>query len=75
MVSARRIGRVRAEAVRRELAVIDATCPLVSKVHAEARRFADAGYTVALIGHAGHEEVEGTPVSYTHLTLPTILRV
>src|SRR5271165_2317636 len=42
------------------LSVIDATCPLVSKVHAEARRFAREGYTVALIGHAGHEEVEGT---------------
>ena len=40
--------------------MIDATCPLVSKVHAEARRFAAKGYTVALIGHAGHEEVEGT---------------
>ena len=40
--------------------MIDATCPLVSKVHAEARRFAADGYTVALIGHAGHEEVEGT---------------
>ena len=39
---------------------MDATCPLVSKVHAEARRFADDGYLVALIGHAGHEEVEGT---------------
>ena len=51
---------VRAEAGRRGLAVIDATCPLVSKVHAEARRFAADGYTVALIGHAGHEEVEGT---------------
>jgi 4-hydroxy-3-methylbut-2-enyl diphosphate reductase len=51
---------VRSEATRRELAVIDATCPLVSKVHAEARRFAADGYTVALIGHAGHEEVEGT---------------
>jgi 4-hydroxy-3-methylbut-2-enyl diphosphate reductase len=51
---------VRAEASRRGLAVIDATCPLVSKVHAEARRFAADGYTVALIGHAGHEEVEGT---------------
>ena len=51
---------VRDEAARRGLAVIDATCPLVSKVHAEARRFADAGYTIALIGHAGHEEVEGT---------------
>ncbi len=44
----------------RGLSVIDATCPLVSKVHAEARRFAREGYTVALIGHAGHEEVEGT---------------
>ena len=51
---------VRAEASERGLAVIDATCPLVSKVHAEARRFAADGYTVALIGHAGHEEVEGT---------------
>jgi 4-hydroxy-3-methylbut-2-enyl diphosphate reductase len=51
---------VRHEASRRGLAVIDATCPLVSKVHAEARRFAADGYTVALIGHAGHEEVEGT---------------
>ena len=51
---------VRAEASERGLAVIDATCPLVSKVHAEARRFAADGYTVALIGHAGHEEVVGT---------------
>jgi 4-hydroxy-3-methylbut-2-en-1-yl diphosphate reductase len=51
---------VRNEASLRGLSVIDATCPLVSKVHAEARRFAADGYTVALIGHAGHEEVEGT---------------
>jgi 4-hydroxy-3-methylbut-2-en-1-yl diphosphate reductase len=51
---------VREEAARRELRVVDATCPLVSKVHAEARRFAADGYLVALIGHAGHEEVEGT---------------
>jgi 4-hydroxy-3-methylbut-2-en-1-yl diphosphate reductase len=51
---------VRAEAARRGLAVIDATCPLVTKVHAEARRFAGRGDTVILIGHAGHEEVEGT---------------
>jgi 4-hydroxy-3-methylbut-2-en-1-yl diphosphate reductase len=51
---------VRGTAADRGLAVIDATCPLVSKVHAEARRFAREGYTVALIGHAGHEEVEGT---------------
>jgi 4-hydroxy-3-methylbut-2-enyl diphosphate reductase len=51
---------VRSEAASRSLSVVDATCPLVSKVHAEARRFAADGYTVALIGHAGHEEVEGT---------------
>jgi 4-hydroxy-3-methylbut-2-en-1-yl diphosphate reductase len=51
---------VRDDASRRGLAVIDATCPLVAKVHAEARRFAADGYTLALIGHAGHEEVEGT---------------
>jgi 4-hydroxy-3-methylbut-2-en-1-yl diphosphate reductase len=51
---------VREAAQDRGLSVIDATCPLVSKVHAEARRFAREGYTVALIGHAGHEEVEGT---------------
>jgi 4-hydroxy-3-methylbut-2-enyl diphosphate reductase len=51
---------VRSDANERSLSVIDATCPLVSKVHAEARRFAEKGYTVALIGHAGHEEVEGT---------------
>jgi 4-hydroxy-3-methylbut-2-enyl diphosphate reductase len=40
--------------------VIDATCPLVTKVHVQARRYADEGYTVVLIGHAGHEEVVGT---------------
>jgi 4-hydroxy-3-methylbut-2-en-1-yl diphosphate reductase len=51
---------VRDAASGRGLSVIDATCPLVSKVHAEARRFAREGFTVALIGHAGHEEVEGT---------------
>jgi 4-hydroxy-3-methylbut-2-enyl diphosphate reductase len=51
---------VRDEAARRGLGAIDATCPLVSKVHVEARRFAADGYLVALIGHAGHEEVEGT---------------
>ncbi|MCG5215321.1 4-hydroxy-3-methylbut-2-enyl diphosphate reductase [Streptosporangium sp. KLBMP 9127] len=51
---------VRVEAERRGLDVIDATCPLVTKVHAEARRFAARGDTVVLIGHAGHEEVEGT---------------
>jgi len=51
---------VREAAAERDLDVIDATCPLVSKVHAEARRFADGGNTVILIGHAGHEEIEGT---------------
>ncbi|WP_412539046.1 4-hydroxy-3-methylbut-2-enyl diphosphate reductase [Longispora sp. K20-0274] len=51
---------VRAEAADRGLAVIDATCPLVTKVHGEARRYAGRGDTVVLVGHAGHEEVEGT---------------
>jgi 4-hydroxy-3-methylbut-2-enyl diphosphate reductase len=51
---------VRAEAVERDLEVIDATCPLVAKVHAEARRFASAGMDIVLVGHEGHEEVEGT---------------
>jgi len=51
---------VHAEARRRELKAIDATCPLVTKVHAEARRFAHQDYDILLIGHAGHEEVEGT---------------
>jgi len=51
---------VRQEATARGLDVIDATCPLVSKVHAEARRFADGGNTVLLIGHEGHEEIDGT---------------
>src|SRR5512134_2160655 len=44
----------------RRLEVIDATCPLVTKVHVEARRFAQQGRTIVLIGHEGHEEVEGT---------------
>src|SRR5690606_18273781 len=51
---------VRNVAAQRGLAVIDATCPLVAKVHSEARRFADRGDTVLFIGHAGHEETEGT---------------
>ncbi|MBI5105843.1 MAG: 4-hydroxy-3-methylbut-2-enyl diphosphate reductase [Solirubrobacterales bacterium] len=51
---------VHAEAERRELRTIDATCPLVTKVHREAVKFAQDGYTIVLIGHAGHEEVEGT---------------
>jgi 4-hydroxy-3-methylbut-2-enyl diphosphate reductase len=51
---------VRANADARRLRTIDATCPLVTKVHVEARRFVADGYTVILIGHDGHEEVEGT---------------
>lgn len=51
---------VEAEAEARELRVIDATCPLVSKVHAEGKRYVALGRTVILIGHAGHAEVEGT---------------
>ena len=51
---------VHANAAARGLNTIDATCPLVTKVHVQARRYAAEGYTVILIGHAGHEEVEGT---------------
>jgi 4-hydroxy-3-methylbut-2-enyl diphosphate reductase len=51
---------VHADAERRKLVTIDATCPLVTKVHREALKFAAEGYTIILIGHAGHEEVEGT---------------
>ncbi len=51
---------VHAEAAERKLRTIDATCPLVTKVHREAVKFADDGYTIILIGHDGHEEVEGT---------------
>jgi 4-hydroxy-3-methylbut-2-en-1-yl diphosphate reductase len=51
---------VRKEAQVRGLRAIDATCPLVTKVHQEARRFAAEGYQIMLIGHDGHEEVEGT---------------
>jgi 4-hydroxy-3-methylbut-2-enyl diphosphate reductase len=51
---------VHSEAASRELRTIDATCPLVTKVHGEARRFAAEGYDILLIGHAGHEEVIGT---------------
>ena len=47
-------------ALERELDVIDATCPLVTKVHKEGRRYADKGYDIVLIGHIGHPEVEGT---------------
>jgi 4-hydroxy-3-methylbut-2-enyl diphosphate reductase len=51
---------VHANALERELNTIDATCPLVTKVHVEAKKFAADEYTIVLIGHAGHEEVEGT---------------
>jgi 4-hydroxy-3-methylbut-2-enyl diphosphate reductase len=51
---------VHANAATRRLQTIDATCPLVTKVHVQARRYAASGYTVVLIGHAGHEEVVGT---------------
>ena len=51
---------VHAGAAARGLKTIDATCPLVTKVHVEAKKFATQGYTIVLIGHAGHEEVEGT---------------
>ncbi len=51
---------VHQQAAERELTVIDATCPLVTKVHKEARRFAADGYQILLIGHRGHEEIEGT---------------
>jgi 4-hydroxy-3-methylbut-2-enyl diphosphate reductase len=51
---------VHSQAVDRTLKTIDATCPLVTKVHHEARRFASDDYDILLIGHEGHEEVEGT---------------
>ncbi len=51
---------VHRQAEHRSLKTIDATCPLVTKVHHEARRFASEDYDILLIGHAGHEEVEGT---------------
>jgi 4-hydroxy-3-methylbut-2-enyl diphosphate reductase len=58
------------DAADRRLTVIDATCPLVTKVHLEARRFARDGYTILLIGHEGHEEVIGTSgEAPRHITL------
>ncbi len=51
---------VHGNAAARGLQTLDATCPLVTKVHVQARRYAEAGYTIVLIGHAGHEEVVGT---------------
>jgi 4-hydroxy-3-methylbut-2-enyl diphosphate reductase len=52
--------RVHDNAAERRLRTIDATCPLVTKVHVEARKFAAEDYTIVLVGHEGHEEVEGT---------------
>ncbi len=52
--------KVRSDAQARGLETIDATCPLVTKVHREAVHFAGDGYTIVLVGHAGHEEVQGT---------------
>ncbi len=52
--------KVETGALERELDVIDATCPLVTKVHKEGRRYAEKGYDIVLIGHIGHPEVEGT---------------
>ncbi len=60
---------VQAEAVERGMKAVDATCPLVTKVHHEARRFANAGRQVILIGHRGHDEVEGTLGSVPGITL------
>src|SRR5206468_4012954 len=51
---------IRAASTQRRLRAIDATCPLVTKVHLEAVRFAREGYTILLIGHEGHDEVLGT---------------
>src|ERR671918_2576521 len=51
---------VRRNAEKRKLQVIDATCPLVTKVHLEAKRFARSGRRIVLVGHVGHEEIEGT---------------
>jgi 4-hydroxy-3-methylbut-2-enyl diphosphate reductase len=61
---------VRQQAIDRDLRTIDATCPLVTKVHSEARRFAKDEYEILLIGHDGHEEVEGTTgEAPEHITL------
>jgi 4-hydroxy-3-methylbut-2-enyl diphosphate reductase len=65
---------VRVEAQIRNLHVIDATCPLVTKVHLEAARYVRKGYTVLLIGHTGHDEVIGTMgVSETNISLVTCM--
>lgn len=59
---------VREMAKHKNLRIIDATCPLVTKVHLEAIRFAQEGYSIILIGHEGHEEVEGTMGEVPHCT-------
>lgn len=51
--------QVRAAAAERELDILDATCPFVNKVHSEVRRYAREGYSVILVGHEGHDEIEG----------------
>jgi 4-hydroxy-3-methylbut-2-enyl diphosphate reductase len=79
---------VRSKAAERHLHVVDATCPLVNKVHVEARRFARQGFTIVLIGHAGHDETVGllgeapdnirlveTPADVHALSVPNPLRV
>src|SRR5438552_3273156 len=69
---------VRAEGARRGLRVIDATCPLVTKVHLEAVRYAREGYSIVLIGHEDHDEVLGTlgeaPARISSTTLATSVR-
>ena len=60
---------VRSDSVERNLNVVDATCPLVAKVHHEVHRFAGRGYQIVLIGHGGHDETEGTLGEHPGLTL------
>jgi 4-hydroxy-3-methylbut-2-enyl diphosphate reductase len=60
---------VRSAANERSLKVVDATCPLVAKVHHEVNRFAGRGYQIVLIGHAGHDETEGTLGEHEGITL------
>lgn len=60
---------VRRNADARNLRVIDATCPLVTKVHLEAKRFARGGRKIVLVGHEGHEEIEGTAGEVPHATV------
>lgn len=59
---------VRRNAEKRKLRVVDATCPLVTKVHLEAKRFASGGRKIVLVGHEGHEEIEGTSGEATEVT-------